>query len=65
VIAFGIALSLLLIPVSGWLRSFLSNLLSGTLVTPFIAVTWTILYYRLRSVKEAPVETPAPPGAPA
>jgi hypothetical protein len=65
VIAFGIALSLLLIPVSGWLRSFLSNLLSGTLVTPFIAVTWTILYYRLRSVKEAPVEIPTPPGAPA
>jgi hypothetical protein len=65
VIAFGIVLSLLLIPVSDWLRSFLSNLISGTLVTPFIAVTWTILYYRLRSVKEAPAETPASPGAPA
>ncbi len=65
VIAFSIVLSLLLIPVSDWLRSFLSNLVSGTLVTPFIAVTWTILYYRLRGVKEASVETPAPPSAPA
>lgn len=65
VIAFSIVLSLLLIPVSDWLRSFLSNVISGTLVTPFIAVTWTILYYRLRAVKEAPAEAPAPPGAPA
>jgi hypothetical protein len=62
-IAFGIVLSLLLIPVSDWLRSFISNLLSGTLVTPFIALAWTTLYFRLRGVKEAAVETPAPPPA--
>lgn len=65
VIGFSIVLSLLLLPVSDWLQSFLSNLLSGTLVTPFIAVTWTILYYRLRAVKEAPAEVPPPPAAPA
>jgi hypothetical protein len=65
VIAFGIVLSLLLIPVSDWLQSFLSNLISGTLVTPFVAVTWTILYYRLRAVEEAPADAPVPPAAPA
>jgi hypothetical protein len=63
-IAFGFVLSILLTPVSAWLRSFISNVVSGTLVTPFIALTWTVLYYRLRAVKDAAVETPAtPPGA--
>jgi Membrane domain of glycerophosphoryl diester phosphodiesterase len=49
VIGFGIVLSLVLLPVSAWLRSFVSNVVSGTLVAPFIALTWTLLYYRLRA----------------
>lgn len=61
VIAFQIVLSLLLIPVSDWLRSFISNLVSGTVVTPFIVLVWTTLYYRLRAAKEPPVEAPATP----
>jgi hypothetical protein len=61
VIAFQIVLSLLLIPVSDWLRSFVSNLVSGTVVTPFIVLVWTTLYYRLRAAKEAPAEAPATP----
>ncbi len=65
VIAGGIVLSLLLIPVSAWLRSFVSNVVSGTLVTPFIALTWTLLYYRLRAAKEPVAESPAAPEAPA
>ena len=58
--AFSIVLSILLSPVSDWLQSFLSSVISGTLVWPFVAVTWTILYYRLRGAKEAVAETPAP-----
>jgi hypothetical protein len=50
-----------LIPVSDWLRSFISNLVSGTVVTPFIVLVWTTLYYRLRAAKETPAEAPAPP----
>ena len=61
VIGFNIVLSLLLIPVSDWLRSFVSNIVSGTVVTPFIALTWTILYHRLRQAKEAPAEPAGPP----
>jgi hypothetical protein len=61
VIAFQIVLSLLLIPVSDWLRSFVSNLVSGTVVTPFIVLVWTTLYYRLRAAKEAPAEAAATP----
>jgi glycerophosphoryl diester phosphodiesterase family protein len=61
VIGFNIVLSLLLLPVSDWLRSFVSNIVVGTVVTPFVVVTWTTLYYRLRAAKEPPVESPAAP----
>ena len=61
VIAFNIVLGLLLLPVSDWLQSFLSNIIIGTVVTPFVVVTWTTLYYRLRAAKEPPAETPATP----
>jgi hypothetical protein len=61
IIGFAIALGLVLLPFQDWLASFLSNVISGTLVTPFIAVTWTLLYYRLRSAKEpAEQAVPAP-----
>lgn len=60
VIAFSIVLSLVLTPAADWLQSFLSDLVSGTLVTPFIALTWTILYHRLKAAKEAPA---APAGS--
>jgi hypothetical protein len=59
IIAFNIVLSLLLIPFADWLQSFLSNVVSGTLATPFIAVAWTLLYYRLREAKE-PAVAPSP-----
>ena len=61
VIAFNIVLGILLLPVSDWLQSFLSNIIIGTVVTPFVVVTWTTLYYRLRAAKEPPAEAPATP----
>jgi hypothetical protein len=61
VLAFNIVLGLLLLPVSDWLRSFLSNIIIGTVVTPFVVVTWTTLYYRLRAAKEPLAEAPATP----
>lgn len=64
VIAFNIVLSILLLPVSDWLQSFISNVVIGTVVTPFVVLTWTTLYYRLRAAKEAPAETPATPEPP-
>jgi hypothetical protein len=61
VIAFNIVLGILLLPVSDWIQSFVSNIVIGTVVTPFVVVTWTTLYYRLRAAKEPPVEAPATP----
>lgn len=58
VIAFNIGLAILLLPVADWLRSFVSNVISGTLATPFIAVAWTLLYFRLRATKESAAQTP-------
>jgi glycopeptide antibiotics resistance protein len=59
-LAFSIVLAIVLSPFEEWLQSFLSNVISGTLTAPFIAVTWTILYYRLRRTKEVPAPTPPP-----
>jgi tetrahydromethanopterin S-methyltransferase subunit G len=60
-IGFSIVLSIVLVPFEDWLRSFLSNVISGTLTAPFIAVTWTILYYRLRGAKEPAEQAVAAP----
>ena len=71
-IGFSILLSIILTPLADWLQSFVSNIVSGTLTAPFIAVVLTLLYFRLRAAKEpaavAPTEPPAaepPPTAPA
>ncbi|HEV2902064.1 MAG TPA: hypothetical protein VGW30_02265 [Gaiellaceae bacterium] len=64
VIAFNIVLSILLLPVSDWLQSFISNVVVGTVVTPFVVLTWTTLYYRLKAAKEAPADVPATPDPP-
>jgi hypothetical protein len=63
IIAFNIVLSIVLIPFADWLQSFLSNIISGTLTTPFIAVAWTLLYYRLRGAKEQAAVPPPEPAA--
>lgn len=53
-LAFEIVLSIVLSPLSGWLQSLVSNVVSGTLTAPFIALVWTLLYFRLRDAKSAP-----------
>ena len=58
-IAFRIILGLVLIPFADWLQSFVSEIIVGTLATPFVAVAWTLLYYRLLAAKEAPAAAPA------
>jgi hypothetical protein len=66
-IGFQIVLSIVLSPLADWLQSFASQIISGTLTAPFIAVVLTLLYFRLRAAKETPAapETPAPPPPPA
>jgi hypothetical protein len=76
-IGFQIVLSIILSPLADWLQSFVSNIVSGTLTAPFIAIVLTLLYFRLRDVKERaaapppaaepppPAEQPPPPQTPA
>jgi hypothetical protein len=60
-IAFRIVLGLVLFPMPDWLQSFSTEIIAGTLATPFIAVAWTLLYYRLRAAKEQAAVPPPQP----
>jgi hypothetical protein len=71
-IGFEIVLGLILTPLADWLQNFVSNIVSGTLTAPFIAVVLTLLYFRLKAAKEpaqenvavTPPPTPTDPGEP-
>ena len=59
-LAFEIVLSIVLSPLEDWLGAFVSNVVSGSLTSPFIALVWTLLYFRLRQAKsEAAAPSPA------
>jgi hypothetical protein len=58
-IGFEIVLSLVLSPLADWLQSFVSQIVSGTLTAPFVAIVLTLLYFRLLAAKEPTAETPA------
>jgi hypothetical protein len=47
-----VVLSLILLPLSLTVRSFISDVVAGTLVAPFIAAVVTLVYYRLTTVQE-------------
>ncbi|HEY7792386.1 MAG TPA: hypothetical protein VIA10_00100 [Gaiellaceae bacterium] len=57
-LAFEIVLAIVLSPLAEWLQAFVSNVASGTLTSPFIALVWTLLYFRLRQAKSTPAEAP-------
>jgi hypothetical protein len=46
-LAFIIVLALILVFLPAWLRSFVSSVVVGTLVAPFLALVITLIYYRL------------------
>ena len=52
-VAFEIVLAIALSPLSDWLQSLVSNIVSGTVTAPFIALVWTLLYFRLRETKSS------------
>ena len=65
-IGFQIVLGLVLSPLADWLQGFLSNVVSGTLTAPFVALVLTLLYFRLKAAKqateaEAPLAADTPP----
>jgi hypothetical protein len=58
-LGFRIVLDLVLFPLANELQSFLTELIVGTVATPFAVVAWTLLYYRLKGAKE-PAAEPEP-----
>jgi hypothetical protein len=55
-----IVIAIILSPLDDWLQELISDILSGTLIAPFNAVVWTLLYFRLRDAK---AQAPPPPAA--
>lgn len=55
-----ILLSLLLIWIPGSGGVFVRNLVSNTLITPFIAAAWTLMYFKLHDEQSEPAPDPAP-----
>ena len=60
-IAFAIVLGFILILLPLWLRSFVNNVVSGTLIAPFLALVATLIYYRLTAAHTGRPYTPTGP----
>lgn len=52
-LAFGLALGILLLPLGDGLSSFLQSAVGNSLAAPFAAVAWTLTYFRLREIEDA------------
>ena len=61
-LVFEIVLSLIFVALSGWLRSGLAGVVSGTLVAPFIAIVVSLIWYRLTAAHQG--GSPAGYGSP-
>jgi hypothetical protein len=63
-LAFVIVLGLILLVVPLFARSFVSSIVSGTLVAPFLALVATLIYYRLTAAHAGqPYNPTGPPNA--
>jgi len=58
--AVSIVLSIAFSPLNDTLSGLLQSLISNTLVTPFLAVAWTVTYFELRKARGEPDPAPAP-----
>jgi hypothetical protein len=59
IIVVSIVLALIFSPFDDWLEDLLSTVISGTVIAPYAAVAWTLLYFRLRDAKEQTQPPPA------
>ncbi|MGN6171887.1 MAG: hypothetical protein ACTHPS_02840 [Streptosporangiaceae bacterium] len=60
-IAFSIVLGFVLILLPLWLRIFVTSVVTGTLIAPFLALVATLLYYRLTAAHASQPYTPTGP----
>jgi hypothetical protein len=51
-IAAGIVIGIALVWLGGVLGVFIRNVVSNTLTAPFVALAWTLMYYKLHELKE-------------
>src|SRR5262249_23160375 len=58
---FAIVLGFVLILLPLWLRSFVNNVVTGTLIAPFLALVATLIYYRLTAAHANEPYTPTGP----
>jgi hypothetical protein len=56
-----LVLNAVLFPLNDAIQGFVSQVVSGTLAAPFVALVLTLLYFRLRAAKETPTTEPPPP----
>jgi hypothetical protein len=60
-IGVSIGLGIVFLPLADWLASLIQQLVSVTIVTPFVATIWTLVYYRLKGREDsAGVSAPEP-----
>lgn len=62
-IGVGIVIGIILLPLDDWLASLIQQFVSTTVVTPFIATVWTLVYYRLKGREDeatVPASEPEP-----
>lgn len=62
-LAFGIILGLFGLP--GWLAQAVSGFVGNAILAPWVAVIWTVAYFRLRELKAGAAPADPPPPAPA
>lgn len=60
-IAFTIVLGVVLALLPQFLRSFVNNVVAGTLIAPFLALVATLIYYRLTAAQAGQPYTPTGP----
>jgi hypothetical protein len=58
-IVVGLLLTIVLAPLDNSIQGYVSNVLSNTLFAPFVALAFTLAYYRLRELRE-PAAAPEP-----
>jgi hypothetical protein len=63
-IAFALVLGFVLILLPMWLRNFVNDVVTGTLIAPFLALVATLIYYRLTAAHaDQPYTATGPEGA--
>ena len=59
----GAIISLILSPLGDELQRYVSDVVSNTVFVPLVASIWTVMYFRLRELKEPAAAAPAIEGA--